>query len=71
MISRVTAGPAAETRNSSPGEELSRVSLAIPPKNHRSMPAIPIPLRRATRAWPSSCSVSETKNSAALATAMP
>jgi hypothetical protein len=28
-----------------------------------------MPLRRATRACPSSCSVSETKNSAALATA--
>ena len=37
-ISSVTAGPAALTRNSSPGDSLSRLSLAMPPKNHRSMP---------------------------------
>ena len=50
MISSVTAGPAALTRNSSPGESVSRLSLAMPPKNHRSIPAISIPLRRATQA---------------------
>ena len=51
-MTSVTAGPAAATRNSSPGEEVSRVILATPPKNHRSMPEIPMPLRRATIAWP-------------------
>ena len=69
-MSSVTAGPAALTRNSSPGDSLSRVSLAMPPKNHRSIPAIPIPLRRATHAWPSSCSVSDRKKSATETTAM-
>ena len=66
----MTAGPAALTRNSSPGDSLSRVSFAMPPKNHRSMPAMPIPLRRATHAWPSSCSVSDKKKSATETTAM-
>ena len=69
-ISSVTAGPAALTRNSSPGDWLSRLSLAMPPKNHRSMPAISIPLRRATHACPSSCSVSDRKNRATEMTAM-
>ena len=68
-MTSVTAGPAAATWNSSPGESVSRVSFARPPKNHRSMPEIPMPLRRATSAWPSSCRTSETKNSARRATA--
>ena len=62
-ISSVTAGPAAATRNSSPGDSASRSIFAMPPKNHRSMPEIPMPLRRATTAWPSSCSTMEAKNS--------
>jgi len=68
-IASVTAGPAAATRKSSPGESASRSIFAMPPKNHRSMPEIPIPLRRATIAWPSSCSTMEAKNSRAPATA--
>lgn len=70
MIRNVTAGPAAATMNSSPGERLSRLSFAMPPKNHSSIPAISMPRRRATSAWPSSWSVSDTKNSTALATAV-
>jgi hypothetical protein len=66
----VTSGPAAATRNSSPGDDVSRVSFAMPPKNHRSMPDMPMPLRRATSACPSSWSTSETKKSAAPATAV-
>jgi hypothetical protein len=42
----------------------------MPPKNHRSMPAMPMPLRRATIAWPSSCRTMEAKNSTAPATAI-
>ena len=67
----VTAGPAAATLNSSPGVSESRVSFATPPNSHRSMPAVPMPWRRATSAWPSSCSRSETKNSSVAATAVP
>jgi hypothetical protein len=68
-MARVTAGPATATFSSSPGERESRLSFAIPPKNQRSMPAISIPERRATSAWPSSCSTSETKKSTAPTTA--
>ena len=70
MIRAVTTGPATATLNSSPGDSVSPVIFAMPPKNHRSMPEIPIPRRRATSAWPSSCSTSEPKNSSALATAV-
>ena len=57
--------PAAAMRNSSPGECESRLIFAIPPKNHRSMPVTSMPLRRAMSACPSSCRISETKNSSA------
>jgi hypothetical protein len=69
-ITSVTAGPAAATRNSSPGDDVSRVILATPPKNQRSMPEMPMPLRRATIACPSSWASSERKKSAAPATAV-
>ena len=65
----VTSGPAAEIRNSAPADCVSRDIFATPPKNHRSMPLISIPSRRATRAWPSSCRMSETKNRNTAATA--
>ena len=67
----VTSGPAIATLNSALGVSVSFDILAMPPKNHRSMPRISIPSRRATRAWPSSWSTSETKNRSALATAVP
>ena len=70
MISAVTTGPATATLNSSPGDSVSPVIFAMPPKNHRSMPEMPIPSRRATSAWPSSWSTSEPKKSRALATAV-
>ncbi len=69
-ISAVTAGPAAATWNSSFGVCESRLSLATPPNSHRSMPAVSIPWRRAIRAWPSSCSSSEKKNSIVADTAI-
>ena len=69
-ISSVTAGPAAATANSWPGRSVSRLIFAIPPKNHRSMPVMPMPRRRATSACPSSCRMSETKNSSAEITAI-
>ncbi len=70
-ITSVTSGPAIATLNSSPGLFVSRESFATPPKNHRSIPVISMPERRATSAWPSSWSTSETKNSSTLTTAVP
>jgi hypothetical protein len=67
---RVTTGPATATRNSAPGESVSRLIFAMPPKNHRSMPAMWMPSRRAISACPSSWRISEAKNSIALATAV-
>ena len=66
----VTSGPATATLNSVPGESASRSILASPPKNHRSIPTMPIPRRRAISAWPSSCITSEPKNSITAATAV-
>ena len=68
-IRNVTAGPATATLKSSPGVSASRSIFAIPPKNHRSMPEIPMPSRRAIIAWPSSCRTIEAKNRTAPATA--
>ena len=68
-IASVTSGPAAATRNSTPGESVSRPSFATPPNIHRSMPRIGIPFRVATGACPSSCSRIDRKNSSALTVA--
>jgi hypothetical protein len=68
-MASVTSGPATATRNSTPGESVSRPSLATPPNIHRSMPSTGMPLRIATIAWPSSCSRIARKNSSADATA--
>ena len=57
----VTAGPAAAILNSSPAVSGSRLMCESPPKNHRSMPAIGMPSRRAASACPSSCRISEAK----------
>ena len=70
-MASVTSGPAIATRNSTPGESVSRSSFATPPNIHRSMPEIGIPLRIATTAWPSSWSRIDRKNSSALAVASP
>ncbi len=43
MMSAVTSGPARATLNSWPAVSGSRSSLARPPKNHRSMPVMPMP----------------------------
>ena len=61
-ITSVTAGPAAATRNSTPGESVSRSIFATPPNSHRSIPVIRMPLRIATTACPSSWSTIEKKN---------
>jgi hypothetical protein len=53
-ITTVTSGPAAATRNSTPGDSVSFPSFATPPNIHRSIPWIGMPLRIATHAWPSS-----------------
>ena len=37
-------------------------SLATPPSSQRLIPRTPIPSSRATRAWPISCTSSDTKN---------
>ncbi len=57
----VTASPAAAIFSSSPALWGSRRICESPPKNHRSMPTIGIPRRRAASACPSSCSTSEAK----------
>jgi hypothetical protein len=48
---------------------VSRDIRATPPKSHRVISEIWIPLRTATTAWPSSCSRIEAKNESALTTA--
>ena len=68
-ITSVTSGPATATRNSTPGDCVSRDIFAMPPNSHRSMPAIAMPLRIATTACPSSCSRIDRKNSSALTVA--
>ena len=69
MIASVTAGPAAATRNSAPGESVSRLIFITPPNRNRSIPATSMPSRRAASAWPSSCSRIEAKNVTAVTTA--
>ena len=68
-IASVTAGPAIATLNSVEGLSVSRSSRARPPKIQSWMLEIPIPLRSATKACPSSCRTIEPKNPIALATA--
>ncbi len=68
-MTNVTAGPATAMLNSAPGESVSRLIFAMPPKNHRSIPLISMPRRRATSAWPSSCRTIDTKNSSTAMTA--
>ncbi len=68
-IARVTSGPPIATLNSVPGESESRVIRATPPNIHRVMSEMPIPRRRATKAWPSSWRRIEAKKASALARA--
>ena len=68
-ISSVTSGPAAATRNSWPGDVVSRLIFIMPPKKKRSMPLTSMPSRRAATAWPISCSRIEPKNPRAVKTA--
>ena len=65
----VTSGPAAATRNSAPGESVSRLIFITPPNRKRSIPSTPIPSRRAASACPSSCSRIEPKKENAETTA--
>ena len=68
-ISSVTSGPAAATRNSAPGESVSRLIFITPPNRNSSIPDTSMPSRRAASACPSSCSRIEPKNSTAATTA--
>ena len=70
-ISNVTSGPAAATRNSAPGESVSRLIFITPPNRNSSIPDTSMPSRRAATACPSSCSRIEPKNSTAATTATP
>ena len=65
-ITSVTSGPATATLNSTPGDCVSRDIFATPPNSHRSIPAIEMPLRIATTAWPSSCRRIDRKNRSVL-----
>ena len=67
----VTSGPAAATRNSAPGESVSRLIFITPPNRNSSIPVTSIPSRRAATAWPSSCNRIDPKNNTAAATATP
>ena len=69
MSRKVTAGPAIATRNSAPGESVSRLIFITPPNRKRSIPSTAIPSRRAASAWPSSCATIEAKKLAAATTA--
>ena len=68
-MASVTSGPAIATLNSVAGLSVSRSIRAIPPKIQSWMLEMPIPLRSATTAWPSSCRTIDPKNPIALATA--
>ena len=70
-MTAVTIGPAIAILNSVAGESESRSMRATPPNSQSVIPSIPIPLRIATKACPSSCSTIEAKKSRALATARP
>jgi hypothetical protein len=69
MIASVTSGPASATFSSVPGLSASRSIRAMPPKIQSWIELIPIPLRRATTACPSSCSRIEPKKPTAVSTA--
>ncbi len=68
-MASVTSGPAIATLNSVAGLSVSRSIRAMPPKIQSRMLAMPMPLRRATMAWPSSCRTIEPKKPKALAIA--
>ena len=68
-IARVTSGPAIATLNSAAGLSDSRSMRAIPPKIQSWMLEMPMPLRSAAKAWPSSCRTIEPKKASALTTA--
>ena len=66
-IASVTSGPPIATLNSVAGQSDSRSIRATPPKIQSWMLEMPIPLRIATKAWPSSCRTIEPKKPKALA----
>ena len=66
---KVTSGPATATRNSAPGESVSRLIFITPPNRNRSMPSTEIPSRRAASACPSSWATIDAKKLAAATTA--
>ena len=68
-IARVTSGPATATLNSVAGLSDSRSMRAMPPKIQSWMLEMPMPLRSAAKAWPSSCRTIEAKKPRALITA--
>jgi hypothetical protein len=70
-IASVTSGPAIATFSSAEGLGDSRSIRATPPKIQSWMLEMPIPLRRATIACPSSCRRIEPKKPTALSRARP
>ena len=68
-IARVTTGPPIATLNSVEGLSDSRSIWATPPKIQSWMLVMPIPLRIATKAWPSSWRTIEAKKPKALTSA--
>ena len=68
-IASVTNGPAIATLNSVDGLSVSRSIRAMPPKTQSWMLEMPIPLRAAAAACPSSCRTIDPKKPTALRSA--
>ena len=66
--SRLIAGPANDSRSSTPGSSGSEVNRLTPPSNHNVMLSTCTSLRRATAVWASSWAISEAKNTTAMIT---
>ncbi len=62
-MARFTAGPASATTISCRGSLGIDSSSASPPIGRRVMLRVPMPKRRAVRAWPYSCSSTQRKRS--------
>ena len=66
-----TSGPAAATRNSTPGLLNRPLSCDTPPNSQSVIESTSIPSRRATHECPSSCSAIDARNSRDATTAIP
>src|ERR671930_1618189 len=70
-IATDTRGPPIAIRNSARADGILPPQPCDPPNSQSVIPSIATPSRRATSAWPSSCSMIEAKKLTAAAAAMP